>query len=885
MKKNYLKKLGKRLMIAAVATFTSLNIEAQSITTFTFGYTGSMQSFTIPSCVNSVTLLTRGAQGGASGDAATAGGLGGMATGVMSVTPGDVLNIYVGGTNGYNGGGAAGVNSGCSSANGGIGGGASDIRFNGVALSNRILVAGGGGGAGGNRISGCGRGAGGGGGGGYYGGGGGCGYPSSSLVVPTGGTQASGGAGGVSGFSGTQNGSAGTLGIGGAGGTETGSSQAGNNSALVGGAGGGLVGGNGQQPPTNIYTGQSGAGGSSFLGTLTSASTTSNTNTGNGFVSISYIYAGGVVAAVASNTLICTGASINLTASGSVLSYTWNTGSNNSSLTVSPTTNTVYSVSSTNSINCVSTSSVAIVVNSGLPVLSVASSTNQTCLGKTVSVTATGANTYTWNNSVVNGAFFTPTVTSTYVVTGQNACGTNTSAVTITVAPLPVSLVASPTIVCSGQQTTLNVSSSATNYTWLPINTSGATTSLVVSPANNTTFTVAATDGTCSGVGFITVPTLANPTVSIVSTASTVCEGSAVTMTASGGISYTWSPVSSSSSVITVNPMAPTAYSVGATNSLGCSAGAQTVVITNPSPTLSAITSDALICAGGSVTLTASGANTYSWDSGSTSSVVVDSPVSTTIYTVTGTTNSCSATQTVQVDVFTPSVSISGATVLCAGQTTTLTANGATNYTWEPNNPFPSITITPAVTDIYTVSAVTNTGNINCASVNTIQVTVNPNPTVTAVASRTVMCKDESVTLTASGASTYSWSTSASTSSIVVTSSLITTLNYQVFGIGANSCTNAATVSVKVIGCVGLTELNNSVEVLVYPNPNTGEFTVESHNQVNLTVVNQLGQVVKHMVLDADNNYRAKVSGLSAGVYFITGQNSGTSINHKIIVE
>ncbi|MCC6371030.1 MAG: T9SS type A sorting domain-containing protein [Bacteroidia bacterium] len=889
MRKNYTV-LKLCFLPALMIAFLAGNLSAQVIQTFT--YTGAVQSFTVPSCVNQITITAKGAQGGTNAANTVTGALGGMATGVLTVTPGNILNIYVGGINGYNGGGAAGVCSGCSSAGGGIGGGASDVRLNGTALANRIIVGAGGGGAGGDRVPSCGRGAGGGGGAGYYGGGGGAGWPGSvsGSTVASGGSQASGGTGGTSSTA-SNNGGAGALGVGGAGGGETGSGQGTpQQPGYPSGPGGGLNGGSGFGTFVSSYwPGQGGAGGSSFIGTLLSASTSSANNSGNGNVVLAYDFAGGVVNAAASNTLICSGASINLTSStsfGPVLSYTWNTGSNSTSLTVSPTANTVYTVSATNSLNCVSMATVGITVNSGLPVMSISSSTNQTCLGKSVSVTATGANTYTWSNNLSNGVFFTPTSTSTYVVTGQNACGTSTSAITITVAPLPVLLVASPTIVCSGQQTTLNVSSAATTFTWLPINTNGATTSLVVSPANNTTYTVAATDGTCSGVGYITVPTLANPTVSIVSSASLICEGDPVVMTASGGLSYTWTPVNSSAPTITVNPMVPTAYSVGATNSLGCSAGAQTVVITAPAPTLVASSSDNLICSGGTVTLTVSGATSYSWSTGSTASVTSETPLSSTVYTVTGLLNTCSTTQTVQVDVFTPSVSISGATVLCEGATTTLTANGADTYTWEPNQPFQSITITPLATTIYTVSSITATGNISCAGVNTIQVTVNPNPTVTAVASRTAMCKGESVTINAAGASTYSWSTSATTPSIVVTSSLITTLNYQVIGIAANSCTNSANVSVKVNPCVGITEFADGGKgLLVYPNPNSGEFTVESHNEVNLSIVNQLGQVVKTFALNSANNYKTKINGLSAGVYFIVGQNSTQNINHKIIVD
>jgi hypothetical protein len=161
----------------------------------TFSYTGSMQTWTVPAGVTSVSVDMRGAQGGYGPSSATPG-YGGRLQCTIPVTGGEVLNIYVGGagqnsssgsrgSGGFNGGGNGG---GELNNPAGAGGGASDIRRGGTALSNRILVAGAGGGA----TSGSG-GSGGGGGGttaisGLAGGGGSGGG--------TGGTQIAGGSGG-----------------------------------------------------------------------------------------------------------------------------------------------------------------------------------------------------------------------------------------------------------------------------------------------------------------------------------------------------------------------------------------------------------------------------------------------------------------------------------------------------------------------------------------------------------------------------------------------------------------------------------------------------------------------------------------------------------------
>ena len=104
----------------------------------TFSYTGAQQTFTVPSGVSTITIQAYGAQGG-SNALSVVGGLGGYSTGSLSVSAGNTLYIYIGGTNAYNGGGDAGTNSGCSNAVGGVGGGASDVRSGGTALSLSLI--------------------------------------------------------------------------------------------------------------------------------------------------------------------------------------------------------------------------------------------------------------------------------------------------------------------------------------------------------------------------------------------------------------------------------------------------------------------------------------------------------------------------------------------------------------------------------------------------------------------------------------------------------------------------------------------------------------------------------------------------------------------------
>jgi len=123
----------------------------------TFNYTGSVQTFIVPAGVTSINIDIQGAQGGWGGyinQFINNGGFGGRVQGTITVSAGQAYYIFVGGAGidgnvsyggpgGFNGGGKGGT---YTWDFGGGGGGASDIRFGGMALTNRIAVAGGGGG-------------------------------------------------------------------------------------------------------------------------------------------------------------------------------------------------------------------------------------------------------------------------------------------------------------------------------------------------------------------------------------------------------------------------------------------------------------------------------------------------------------------------------------------------------------------------------------------------------------------------------------------------------------------------------------------------------------------------------------------------------------------
>jgi len=265
------------------------------------GLYGNGYYWQVPAGVGLISVELKGGQGNQNASGVGVGGLGGHVTGDLTVTPGEYIYFEVGsggnvGPDGnWTGGGYPGGYSPCALARGGAGGGSSSVWQGGWSFYNRVMVAGGGGGVGGNRVLGCGRGTGGGGGGGWYGGGGGAAWPYQSSILPTGGTQFQGGQGGQSTYSSNapyNNGWAGDMYYGGYGGEELQSAQGGNGTGANGGNAGGLTGVDGSYAGTliqNNFTGQSGAGGSSYLApNVINGQMLPATNTGTGSAYLVY---------------------------------------------------------------------------------------------------------------------------------------------------------------------------------------------------------------------------------------------------------------------------------------------------------------------------------------------------------------------------------------------------------------------------------------------------------------------------------------------------------------------------------------------------------------------------------------------------------------------
>ncbi len=297
-----------------------------------------------------------------------------------------------------------------------------------------------------------------------------------------------------------------------------------------------------------------------------------------------------------------------------------------------------------------------------------------------------------------------------------------------------------------------------------------------------------------------------NPTVTVNN--ATICAGQTATLTANSNISgttFAWSNGSSGSS-ISVNPATTTTYTVTGTSPSGGTGTASATVTVNPVPTVTASASPASICQGQASSLSASGASTYAWSTGASGSPLSVSPGTTTTYTVTGTsaagcTNTANVTVTVNAA---PTITTTGAAV-CQGNAATISASGAVSYLWSNGSTLSSISVSPSTTTSYTV---TGTNAAGCTSTATATVTVNPLPVISVSASPSAVCPGNLSVVTASGASTYAWSTGATGSTINVNP--VASSTYTVTGTSAAGCTSSGSVNVSVLAGP-VVSVNNAV--------------------------------------------------------------------------
>jgi gliding motility-associated-like protein len=535
------------------------------------------------------------------------------------------------------------------------------------------------------------------------------------------------------------------------------------------------------------------------------------------------------------------------------------------------------------------------------PVLSINSQPNSStvCAGNAVTLNAFGANVYSWSNGILNNISFTPTTTNIYTLTATNSNGcTQTATQLVTVNPTPnliISSIPAQTIICVGGNMQITATG-ANSYVW----SGGITNGISFTPNNSNTYTVVGTSvNGCTSASFISIIVNGSSLPISAGTDVSFCNNqNGVTLNASGMGTISWAPVAGLSNSNIINPIAApsavTQYTLTISNA-GCVQTDMVVVTPNSAPNLIVVGTNT-VCIGQTTTLTVSGASTYTWlpavPTNANNSMAYPNILASTIYTVIGQSNSAC------LDTFYASVSLAPLlniminydSIVCLGNTTTLTASGAFTYTWQnsatniisTNNNV--VVVQPTATTSFTITGADQNG---CTGVAEKTITIETEPLLTTTKSNDILCNYNYATLTANGALTYNWlpniNLNTNVGNIVVASPFVTT-TYTVLG-QSYACSTSDTIQVIVY--------DNATDKIYFPNiftPNgdglNEKFKYEGHvkfDLFSLKIYNRFGQVV-FKTEDSKESWDGDFNGFYAeqGIYFYVLKASSECTNVQL---
>lgn len=487
-----------------------------------------------------------------------------------------------------------------------------------------------------------------------------------------------------------------------------------------------------------------------------------------------------------------------------------------------PPTDTEYILTVTDGNGCVDMDTVQVIVFGAVPTDAGADTT--ICPGDTVMIggnpSSTGANTtYLWSPAgllddatLANPQAFPSTTTMFYLSTNNDTCS-GLDSVLITVRTPPTVFAGNDVDICINDTTQLSATG-ADSYVWNEQTT--LSDSLIADPLAfptiTTTYIVEGTDlNGCINTDTIDVNVNPLPIIDA-GLDATICLGDSTQLAVSGAVNYAWSPTDSLTEPTISNPMAfpssTTEYIVEGTDANSC-VNTDTVNVTvNALPIVDAGANDT-ICLGATYSLQATGADTYVWTpSGDLDDPNISNPISSAIVTTTfyveGTdANMCMNMDSVEIFINPlPGVDAGLDTAICIGDTAQLQATGATSFTWSPATGLSSTTISnpmafPSDTTMYYVAG---TDGNNCINIDSVQVIVNPLPTIDAGTDQDI-CIGASANLLATGGNTYVWSPSTNLDDPNIANPVATpdsTEEYVVIGTDVNLCVSSDTVVVNV---------------------------------------------------------------------------------------
>lgn len=524
------------------------------------------------------------------------------------------------------------------------------------------------------------------------------------------------------------------------------------------------------------------------------------------------------------NDTICAGQNASITATGNGILQWFTVPTGGTVIQTGGTYNTPILNNTTNYYvqsvvgNCVSPRTLVKVVVSPAFTLNITATADTVCVGGSTDLLASGTNlTYVWtpaaslNITSTNSVTATQNVQTIYAVVATNAAGcTATASKTIYIYPTPIlNTVANPSTICAGDTAIITVTG-ASNCTWTGnyLFANAANDSIWVAPTTTETYSVSATAANgCVGtqIDSVVVNPLPNANAGL---DETICVGASVTLNASGGTSYSWSPANGLSATNINNPTVTLnntqTYTVLVTDANGCQNTDDIIVNTVPLPVANPGTNVG-VCIGGSTTLNGSGGTSYLWSpatglSNATIANPVCTPAATSNYTLTVTSGNCTSlpsapiTVTVYNQPTAPLINVNGPITFCQGNSVILTSSVATNNVWSTGATTSSITVTTSGS--YTVYYLDANGCSSAVSA-TVNVVVNPLPAVPTISASgpLTVCPGGTVDLTSTLANAYNWSNGNNTPTITVTASGA----YNVTISDVNGCTATSTNTVFTV--------------------------------------------------------------------------------------
>ncbi len=296
------------------------------------------------------------------------------------------------------------------------------------------------------------------------------------------------------------------------------------------------------------------------------------------------------------------------------------------------------------------------------------------------------------------------------------------------------------------------------------------------------------------------------------------------------------------------------------------------------------------ICPGNATTLTALSQNPVTWYATATSTNALSTGSTYVTPTLTAgtfnffaqTTSTCSSNVnrlTITVSATSPTLSVAGNTIVCAGTAIIQTASGtAITYTWSNGLTGNPVTFSPTASSVYTI---TGTDSRSCSASITRSITAKALPSLTITSTDSLICEGEKVTLTVSGAASYTWNTNSYLVQQVV--SPVVTTNYIVIGINPNYCTNTASFTQSVAACESIHEMSGTGQkLMIYPNPNSGNFLIDTDKPVEISIYNSMGQLISSQELTGGTN-KINMVEHAAGLYFVRFLNNENGAGIKVI--